>query len=277
MTRRLVLYHGNCIDGFTAAWAAWHKFGDAMTEYRPTIHADQPDVGGADVYMLDICYPRETMERIAREAHSLWVIDHHKTARDAMVGFQTSARVQVDFDMDRSGAGMAWDLLMAGNERPWLVDFVEDRDLWRFDLRGSKEVNAWIGAHKRETFADWDRLNEAPGGPAAALEKGHAVLQFVDRYVSEMAAQARLVDFEGYRVPVVNAPYINISELVGKLAESAPFAVGWMQRGDGMFTYSLRSRGDGGIDVSEIAKRYGGGGHRNSAGFSVDKPPMELR
>ena len=87
-----------------------------------------------------------------------------------------------------------------------------------------------------------------------------------------MVEQARIIDFEGARVPIVNAPYINISELVGKLAETAPFALGWFQRADGLYAYSLRSRGPDGVDVSEIAKKYGGGGHRNSAGFTcVDR------
>ena len=128
-------------------------------------------------------------------------------------------------------------------------------------------MNAWIGAVKRNSFEDWDRLNETP--LPDVISKGEAVLAFVDRYVSEMVAQARVVDFEGVRIPVVNAPYINISELVGKLAESAPFALGWFQRADGLYAYSLRSRGADGVDVSEIAKKYGGGGHRNSAGFAL--------
>ena len=36
-------------------------------------------------------------------------------------------------------------------------------------------------------------------------------------------------------------------------------------RGHGVFNYSLRSKGD--FDVSELAKRHGGGGHKNAAGF----------
>jgi oligoribonuclease NrnB/cAMP/cGMP phosphodiesterase (DHH superfamily) len=168
--------------------------------------------------------------------------------------------------MDRSGAGLTWDLLHR-TARPWLIDFVEDRDLWRWKFDKSKEANAWISACKRDSFSEWSALNDL--SLAAVIDKGEAVLAFVDRYVSEMVEQARTVDFEGYRIPIVNAPYINISELVGKLAESAPFALGWFQRADGIYAYSLRSRGPEGVDVSEIAKKYGGGGHRNSAGFGL--------
>jgi len=262
MKKRLVIYHANCIDGYTAAWAAWLKYGDVGTEYVAASYGDTaPTVEGRDVLVVDFSYPREVMLGMREVASSLLVLDHHKTAQAALEGLPFAK-----FDMNRSGAGMTWDELHT-SERPWLVDYVEDRDLWRWALRDSKEVNAWIGAVRRDEFASWTTLNGE--GLQAARARGEAVLTFVDRYVSEMVEQARLVDFEGHRIPIVNAPYINISELVGKLAESAPFALGWFHRADGLYAYSLRSRGAEGVDVSEIAKKYGGGGHRNSAGFAL--------
>lgn len=261
MKKRLVISHGLCLDGFTAAWAAWLKFGDEETEYLAANHGDEaPSVDGREVYVVDFSYPRDVMVRMHARAASLRVFDHHKTAQEALADLPF-----VVFDMNRSGAGITWDELHGGT-RSWLVSYVEDRDIWRFALPRSREVNAWIGAVKRESFQNWTELAEA--GPEAAASKGEAVLAYVDRYVSEMADQARNVDFAGYRVPCVNAPYICISELVGRLAEAAPFAIGWYQDRGGVYRYSLRSRGPDGHDVSEIAKRFGGGGHRNAAGFS---------
>lgn len=261
-SNRLVVYHANCIDGYTAAWAVWLKYGDDA-EYLPASYGDAPpDVTGRDVFVVDFSYPRDVMLTMKEQASELLVLDHHKTAQTALEGLSFAI-----FDMNRSGAGLAYDQLHGGADRPWLVSYVEDRDLWRWALRDSKEINAWISACKRDSFADWSMLES--GGAQAARGRGEAVLTFVDRYVSEMVAQSRLVDFEGHRIPVVNAPYINISELVGKLAETAPFALGWFHRADGLYAYSLRSRGADGVDVSEIAKKYGGGGHRNSAGFAL--------
>ena len=262
MGKQLVIYHGNCIDGYTSAWVAWLKYGiDA--EYVASNYGDPPpDVSGRDVLVVDFSYPRDVMVEMNASAASLLVLDHHKTAQAALDGLPFAK-----FDMNRSGAGMAWDALFAGKDRPWLVDYVEDRDLWRWALPNSKEVNAWVSACTRDSFDLWGKLYA--DGPTRACARGEAVLTFIDRYVFEMVAQSRIVRFEGASVPIVNAPYINISELVGKLAESAPFAVGWFQRSDGLYAYSLRSRGPSGADVSEIAKRYGGGGHRNSAGFTV--------
>jgi oligoribonuclease NrnB/cAMP/cGMP phosphodiesterase (DHH superfamily) len=260
--KTIVISHANCIDGFTAAWVAWLHFGD-KAEYIFAKHGDPPpNVNGADVLMLDFAYDREIVEKMYDDATSLFIWDHHKTKQEALQGLEYAF-----FDMERSGAGLAWDHFFGSERRPWLVDYVEDRDLWRFKLPESKAVNAWVSAQK-QTFGDWMNLSQMQVKTASF--NGTAVLAYIDRYVEEMSEQARNVDFMGYRVPIVNAPYLCISELVGKLAETAPFAIGWFQRRDGMYQYSLRSRSNSNVDVSEIAKRFpGGGGHKGSAGFTV--------
>jgi hypothetical protein len=275
--RPLIVYHGNCIDGFTAAWACWKRFGDDAEYFAAQYGSngadvELPDVTGRDVVMVDFCTGRDQLLCIHAAAKSFIVLDHHKTAEAACAGLGFCT-----FDMERSGAGLAWDALHRDYDRedspsygqprprPWIVDYVEDRDLWRFKLPGSKAINAFISAQP-VSFQRWSAVAKHP--IVKACEAGDAVLSFVDRYVHEMAAQARRGTFAGYAdIPIVNAPYINTSELVGHMAESALFAVGWFQRGDGMYQYSLRSRGD--FDVSAIAKSFGGGGHKNAAGFAV--------
>lgn len=264
--KQLVIYHGKCIDGFTAAWCAWLKFGEQAEYYPGTFGEPAPDATGRDVLIVDFSYPRNVLLAMKREANTLRVLDHHKTAQRDLEGLDFCL-----FDMERSGAGLTWDEL-TGIPREYapLVNYVEDRDLWRFKLLGSKSVNALVGATE-QTFSAYSELNELiMSNPCQAVELGGAVLKGVDRYVKEMAGQARLGVLAGHTVPVVNAPYINTSELVGYLAEIndlAPFAVGWYQRSDGKYAYSLRSRGA--FDVSEVAKLFGGGGHKNAAGFSV--------
>ena len=279
MERPLVIFHGNCIDGFTAAWACWKRYGDGADYFGAQYASDGadvelPDVTGLDVVMVDFCTGREQLLRLNAAAKSFSVYDHHKTAEAACAGLDFCT-----FDMNRSGAGLAWDFVSPtslGVHRPWLVDYVEDRDLWTWKLPGSKAVSAYVSA-QTQTFARWDEMAFSETA-VTALERGAGVLQYVDRYVHEMSLQSRSCRIHGMdRVPVVNAPYINTSELVGALAsQSVPFAVGWFQRADGEYQYSLRSRGDSGLDVSDIAKHYGGGGHRNAAGFTSARGPWEL-
>ena len=257
----LAIYHHVCIDGFAAAWAIRRAIPDAECVSAAYGQAP-PDVRGRDVVIADFSYPRDVLLEMQARARSLRVLDHHVTARDALAGLECAT-----FDMDRSGAGLAWDALHS-TPRPWLVDYVEDRDLWRFALPDSEAVNAWIATAPFD-FARWDRLLE--DGLDDAVVRGRAVQVFVEQYVTEVAREARVVGFEGFDVPVVNVGRKLVSEVVGRLAETAPFAVGWAQHRSGRYVYSLRSRGPDGADVAAIAKRYGGGGHRQAAGFSLDR------
>lgn len=259
-----VIYHGDCNDGFAAAWVAWMKLGDG-TAYVPAKYGDDPPpVGpGDEVYILDFSYPREVLLDLRSKAGSLLVLDHHKTAEADLKDLPFCV-----FDMEQSGAALAWQHFFPQGARPWIVDYVQDRDLWTWSLEHSRQVNAAISSWSR-SFDAWDRIWVSPAGFEHAISDGIAILRYIDQYTEEMCAHARWVDFVGERVPIVNAPYKGISEICGKLAEQAPFSLGWFQRGDGKYQYSLRSRGD--YDVSALARSHGGGGHKNSAGFVSDE------
>lgn len=264
--RPLVIYHASCMDGFTAAWVASKFLVDP--ELRPMAYTDEPptddDVRGREVYVVDFSFKRAVCERLASSAKSLRILDHHKTAQAELEGL-----FYAEFDMERSGAGITWDYFAGSlrEPRPWLVDYVEDRDLWRFALAQSREVNAAIACTPM-TIDDWNKLNE--GGAGVADLNGRGALAFEQMCARRAAETAMIVHFEGYDVPFVNVQHTLASVTAGLLAEKAPFAVAWFQKADGMFQYSLRSRGEGGVDVSEVAKKYGGGGHRNAAGFESD-------
>lgn len=260
MSNLLVIYHGGCRDGWGAAWCVWRRYPNA--EFVGGVYGTPPpDVKGRDVIVVDFSYPREVMDRMFDEAKSLLVLDHHRTAEAALAGAPYA-----QFDMERSGAGMAWDHFFPCQPRPWLIDYVEDRDLWRHKLPDGPAVNAFISTLPYD-FETWYKASRRPLAEVVPL--GYVVEDKIRQYVVETAKSARRVTFEGHEVPCVNAPITDISELVGFLSGGEVFAIGWHQGRDGVFRYSLRSRGD--FDVSELAKKYGGGGHKNAAGFGADR------
>lgn len=266
-SKKLIVYHGGCVDGFTAAWVATttDEWEDAELFAASYTNADEvvlPNITGRDVLMLDFSLPRLQMLDVFDEAESFLVLDHHKSAQEACDGLGFCI-----FDMERSGAGLAWDVLHPGKPRPWLVDYVEDRDLWRFRLTESKAVNAFIGTQEH-SLDIWDDIMDQ--GRDFAVQSGSGVIDFIDYYVRTMKLQAYEARLGGEAVLAVNAPYVLCSELLHELCQERPFAVSWFQRADGKFQYSLRS--DGKFDVSAIAKTFGGGGHRGAAGFVHDLP-----
>ncbi len=264
----LIIYHGNCCDGFTAAWAA-QRLLDGPCELFAATYAsdgadvDLPDVTGRRVYMVDFCVGEAQLRRLIDAAESIRVFDHHSENEKACGQFECCT-----FDMDRSGAGLTWDILSGGAVRPWLIDYVEDRDLWRHALPDTRAINAFI-ALVPKTIDEWNMLNFL--GLDNVAIRGTIAVKAANAYVEAMLPLAQLTTFLGHAdIPVINAPPPNISDLVGRLAEGTEFAVGWHQRADGHYVYSLRSRGD--FDVGALAQTMGGGGHPGSAGFTVSEP-----
>jgi len=80
MTPDICIYHGNCADGFTAAWAVWKRFGDSV-EYIPGVYGESPpDVTGKNVVIVDFSYKRPVLLEMTKTARTVLVLDHHKTA-----------------------------------------------------------------------------------------------------------------------------------------------------------------------------------------------------
>jgi oligoribonuclease NrnB/cAMP/cGMP phosphodiesterase (DHH superfamily) len=269
----LCIYHANCYDGFCAAWIVHKKYPDAEF-HAAHYNTDPPDVRDKDVLICDFSYPRDVLLKLRDEAKTLWVLDHHKTAQANCEGLDFCT-----FDMGKSGARLTWEHLFPGEgERsPFIVDYTEDRDLWRWDLLHSKEINAAIRSYPMD-FDEWSNLEQRLSfGVQSVVTEGEAILRFQQQYIDMAKTCCREVDLSlheawGYGdVPIVNAPYFGISDLLNAICEErkeqgkTPIAVAWFQRKDGMYQYSLRSIGD--IDVSAIARKYGGGGHKNAAGF----------
>ena len=158
---------------------------------------------------------------------------------------------------------MTWEFFHPdGTRAPWLVPYTEDRDLWRWALPDSRAVNAALRSYSM-TFTEWDRL--AGVAPQELAAEGRAILRSDAQTVAGHVKNAVEVTEGGYTFRVVNATTL-ISEIAGELAKGYPFGACYFIRGDGAQVWSLRSTPDG-IDVSEVAKSFGGGGHRNAAGF----------
>ena len=268
---RVIVYHDNCHDGITALWCALQKWPDA--EPYPGKYDVPPDLErlrDKDVAIVDFSWKRAAMSAVRDVASSLLVLDHHKTAEEELRGFNDGFESDTDlvvFDMERSGAGLAWDYLVGG-DRPPLISFVEDRDLWRFELPKSREVHAACGSYPL-TLEARSRLMETP--ILQLMSEGTSILRYHDRLVEETAKNAVRGRVGSWTVPVIHCPTIAIaSDLGHRLAQGEPFAAIYTEREDGTRVYQLRSTPEG-EDVSEIARLWGGGGHRNAAGFTAVK------
>ena len=258
----ICIYHGNCADGFGAAWVVRKALGD-IPFHAGVYQEPPPDVTGKDVVMVDFSYKRPVLLAMAEKANSVLILDHHKTAAEDLVDLPSN--VIATFNMDRSGAMLAWDHFFPGERPPPLLLHIEDRDLWRFALQNTRQIQANVFSYPYN-FQVWDELMAAEVETLAA--EGEAIERKHFKDIRELiGVVTRDMVIGGYRVPVANLPYTLTSDAGHELACGRPFAACYWDTPAGR-VFSLRSTDDG-IDVSAVAKQYGGGGHRNASGFRV--------
>lgn len=264
-----IIYHKGCPDGFGAAYAAWRKLHGKSVTYHAYQHGDPIPQGidkGDDVYMLDMCMSKDDNIAIADRCNVLVILDHHKSAMLAMRNVYHPNIIQ-RFNMDKSGAVLSWEHFHAGAPVPDMLRHIQDRDLWQWKLDGSKEVLAWMDTFDFD-FDSWLSLDRLVAkDPGAVRRNGALISVYKERCVDIIAKRVQWMDIEGYRVPVVNTSihYSEVGASLNKAYPEAPFSAYYFDNDDGTRVWGLRSQGS--FDVSEIAVRFGGGGHRNAAGF----------
>lgn len=300
----LVIYHANCTDGFGAAFAAWKKLSDEA-EYMPQNYGEaSPDMWAEkcrdrDVYILDFSFPKLVMDNIFHAAKRVVWLDHHKTAFEMWCGKapnvfftihkESDERKRIVLDDCKSGALLAWEYFHPGTEVPMLIQHIDDRDRWQFKLEGSKELHAYLGSLRPWSFSIWQAVLISHridvGGYEETLAQGAAILRAQNQTVQRIVGHARTCHIiktepkpvgEHWEINVlvnasglaVNSP-IHQSEVGHELTnKSGSFGLAWYLDEDNTVRCSIRSNGD--YDVSAIARAFGGGGHRNAAGFSTD-------
>lgn len=288
MKRFLCIYHGHCDDGFAAAWCVRDALGDEVEFYPGVYQQEPPDVAGRDVILVDFSYKRPVLEGIIASAKSVLILDHHKTAQEDLGGLgsmvpwhdhEALGGTHVLFDMERSGAGIAWDYFHPGAKRPVFINYIEDRDLWKKHLPEGDEFTIALRSYPQD-FDIWNVL--LLRGVPALIEQGRTIQRYYRLRVEELKQSAYLAEIGDagpveaptimVRCAISNAPYFAASEVAGELCsvDGAAFGACYFEAKPGIWQYSLRSRGD--FDVSALAKRFGGGGHKNAAGFSVAAP-----
>ncbi|WP_310491794.1 DHHA1 domain-containing protein [Dechloromonas sp.] len=308
-----VIYHADCLDGFGAAYAAWRHFGDAAT-YRPMHHGEPwilDAIAGHAVFILDFSFPPDFLETMASVAASVTQIDHHASALKAwgdklqasdngLRSYQhPSSPLRVEFDLEKSGARLAWEHFHPCKPTPLALRHIEEQDMWRF-TPGTRPFCRALRLLPFD-FPVWHQLvldtpDESAPRYLDMLGQGGAIEQFYQQEIARlaqsglrMAARLRgepvdalqaqrhgqaIVTHENLAwlaVPgiAINANALFASELGNSLAEqSGSFGLIWQLSGDGEVKASLRSKGKT-LDVSVIATRYGGGGHPNAAGFRM--------
>jgi len=263
--KKICIYHGNCADGFTAAWIVNKVHPDA--EFCAGFYQTQPpDVTDMIVYMVDFSYKRDVMEKLAGQAARIIHIDHHDTAIKDMEGLEADNLEKVySRENTECGSVLTWRYFFPEIEVPRFVQHIDDRDRWKFLLHGTREIQANVFSYDY-TFENWDKL--ANQDLDEQIREGTAIERRMAKDVKELlGVVVRRMNIAGFNVPVANVPYQYGSDICHALAKNEPFAAYYYDKPTGR-EFGLRSAEDG-VHVGDVAVKYGGGGHRHAAGFRI--------
>lgn len=265
--KTLCIYHKNCADGIGAAWVVKKEL-DHVELVAAQYGDPPPDVAGRDVLIVDFSYRRPMLLEMAKSARRITVIDHHKTAEEDLKDIANGIpNLQVYFDMNHSGAVLTWKYFNGTIPAPRILQHIEDRDLWLFKLPKTREIMAGLFSYELsveliDRYVTIFELIDSLYIDGVALLRQHNLN--IDGII---AASKRYMYIGGIRIPVVNAPHYMASDIGSELSKNEPFAATYFDS-DGWRNFSLRSQ-ENGEDVSIIAKRYSGGGHKHAAGFKI--------
>ena len=272
--RPLILYHGRrCSDGFGAALAAWLFYGD-KAEYRGLDHGEiqcaadlGEDLQGRAVYVVDFAFEPALMAEIEALVSKLVVLDHHKSAAEKLAGYQCQCGV-VHFDMNKSGAKLAWEFFHPEKPVPGLIKYIEDRDIWKWEFAESAPFLAALDMEER-TFERWAEIAAfTPALENAFMARGGAMDEKFQSLCEDIASGAQVLTFNGVQGLMVNSPGVFHSQVGDILSrQSGSFALMWHAGTKGV-KVGLRSRSD--FNCIPLAESFGGGGHAQACGFKMD-------
>lgn len=296
MAKVYCLYHKDCLDGFASAWTVYTYFKQMDPKnyglfditspedvrfipitYGETLPPLEPYA--SEIYIVDFSFPRDTLRALCASHRSVRVYDHHKSAREELESWvDKPTNLDLVFDMERSGCQITWDELMGQiNERHPLINHVGDRDLWKFAHEDTQPVTRMLYSTLFD-FKVWDRLGECirtEEGRRILLEVGYALMGDDQKKITwHIDNTLNMATIGGYSVFVTNTPKYIVSELNNLLLETQKCPHGFVAAyhdTDKGRVFRLNSLNGSDVDVSVIAKAYGGGGHKHSSGFTVPK------
>lgn len=285
MSDQVVIYHANCIDGSMGALCAYYDFPKAY--FHPATHNKDDDildnVKDKDVYFIDFCYKEDKTREICKLAKSVVFLDHHQTSLpyiEKIVGETTNCKSFCS--MDKSGAMLAYEYFSAAKTYhidTFLVKLVQDRDLWKWEYPETEAVTSFLYTLPQfdpkieQIWVDW-HLYCTGYSIEELTELGNPVVKARQKNIEDgcrRAFKARMFDREIY---IANATDC-FSEIAGELALKGEFGATFHINSQGKYVYSLRVR-NGDLDISVLAEKVGGGGHKKAAGCTSDEPLHQM-
>lgn len=267
-------YHRGDLDGVCSGAIVRHKYPACeliSINYGEAFLWDQI-IPGETVYMVDFSLPGLDMVELNRISDLVW-IDHHKTAIERLSGTVIDGNQRIGI----GACVLVWEYLFPKTHVPPFVQLLGEWDVWDHSDPRCKpfQYGMRTESNNPEDYI-WGDLFEDDEGEAFlyVLDCGKAVVKYEEQS-NEMRVKAAAfeTELEGLRCIACNQMMTN-STLFDSIWDEdkydAMISFGWRKNRWSVSLYSTIT------DVSKIAVKFGGGGHKHACGFVCDELPFKL-
>jgi len=239
------------------------KYGDSLP-LEELFHAKH-------LIIVDFSLPLEDIQSLA-DYHKITWIDHHKSALDDL------EEIAKDWpgirSIDEAACVLTWQYFFPQLPIPKAIKLIGDRDIWRWEEKETGAFNEGLHQINTNPYNDglWNSLlDDNPKIIAELIEQGAILRDARLRAIhSATAHHGYPVIFEGHLTLAIN---MRGSGDLGEHIRNRGYKIGYcyidnFERGEINTYVTLYSDS---VDVSVIAKRFGGGGHAGAAGFQFKR------
>lgn len=309
----MMIYHHPCSDGMTSAVCLYEyrkcnnrRYDDIIfiganynNQEDTIMMADLIDTArGKYLLVCDFSYSENITQALINVSAGFLVLDHHVSAMKNLININDNYKV---FDMNRSGAYLAWEYFFQNKNDetinismsidtfyssqiipkiPLLIEYVQDRDLFTNTMHMTNEFVAWFYNLPIKMKIYNEYFNNDNKLLQMIETTGTHYCEITDIYIDNLCWCNPIyceIDKIGYFVGIVNSKLFK-SDIGNRLLYKykwLDFSIVYntteqLDEFEEKTYISLRSHNEA-TDVSEIAKKVNGGGHRNAAGVVLNK------
>lgn len=274
----IICFHHNDADGRCAGAIVHRKYPDCMfveMNYDRPVPFGMIEKGEI-VYIVDFSFKPDDMNELFKITNDVVWIDHHKTILDHP--YNDQAKVAGIRDIKHSGAYLTWEYVYPKYNIPTAVRLISDYDTWTLAMSESTKFRFGLDLHPHQP----DDLiwNDLLGSGSTYVDtvcgicrEGETVLRFIDKFGQDyIKSYGFETDFEGFKC-IAQGVYNFGSTFYGDLIDKYDICIAFEFNGDNWIVglYSVKT------DVSVIAKKHGGGGHKGAAGFVCKELPFRKK
>lgn len=291
-----IIYHSGCLDGFSGffIFAKTNKWIKGSTVHEDVPYANQvpPNIDGKNVIIIDVAYKPFIIKEIAERASKLLYIDHHKTNIEEIKNLNLKDPHEIVYDVNECGASLVWKYFYGKKKEPEFLKYIRDNDLGLWKLKETLDFISYLEVNFKtdptlENIKEWSKLLKK-SNLKQYINEGNIYNHYKNylikktKYDIKLFPSKTLIKQYGltniypgkYKVALVMFGCPNVSLVGNYIVDKVEcdFCMIWKYNiNSNKIIVSFRSKNE---DVGEIAKLFGGGGHKLASACSFSNMPI---